>query len=67
MINKELLMYIFSNIDIDECALKLDNCATGLHCLNVLGTFTCTHRPVTTSTTSTTPPPLYEYVYYDSE
>lgn len=51
-------------VDIDECALKLDNCAPGLSCLNVLGTFTCTRQAVTTSTT---PIPAYEYEYYDSE
>ncbi|XP_050685092.1 latent-transforming growth factor beta-binding protein 4-like isoform X2 [Leptidea sinapis] len=53
-----------SCVDIDECALKLDNCEEALHCLNVLGSFTCTRRP---GTSSTTPPPDYEYEYYDSE
>ncbi|GBP12161.1 EGF-containing fibulin-like extracellular matrix protein 1 [Eumeta japonica] len=33
--------------NIDECSMKLDTCAPGTHCLNVLGSYTCTREPVT--------------------
>lgn len=52
--------------DINECALKLDNCAAGQQCLNLLGTFTCKRQTPGASTTTTTNP-AYEYEYYDSE
>ncbi|XP_028175893.1 fibulin-2-like [Ostrinia furnacalis] len=54
--------------DVDECAVGKHNCARAgpaYQCVNIPGSFRCVRKkPSTTSTT--TPQPVYEY-YYDSE
>lgn len=58
---------VFPHPDVDECAVGTHNCARAgpeYQCHNIPGSFRCVRKR--TTTTSTTPQPIYEY-YYDSE